>query len=316
MKDKGLKAVYLKLDEDLNIKQEEIPFNDIFNSKSLTNQELFFGFESNFDPYQHHIINPLDHIDLVIKNMNGDFLRPLEVKLTVVPDNATCEKPEPDWGPELVIRPDSTIYCVLGIIDACNDYLHEIRAIFEPVCSRIQSWDNTVEMVSAISSIIDITDAFERQYLRFQKPLIMQPIWKTKGKSANLAENAFDIFIWSDFAFTRLFLNYSRITNQQNPKISRQMRSSLRFARCLYEISCSGRVNLDTIYKQMTFTYQNDKEFAVNGNVTNRYLRSDRLLNPLVKKSTVSKLILNGGEKLLSPERRFDQTIYFTMTEH
>jgi hypothetical protein len=31
-----------------------------------------------------------------------------------------------------------------------------------------------------------------------------------------------------------------------------------------------------------------------------------------MKKDILSDIILGGGEKLLSPERRFDQSIYFT----
>jgi hypothetical protein len=37
-----------------------------------------------------------------------------------------------------------------------------------------------------------------------------------------------------------------------------------------------------------------------------------RRTNPILKPSVLKDIILNGGEKMLSPERRFDQTIYYT----
>ena len=38
-------------------------------------------------------------------------------------------------------------------------------------------------------------------------------------------------------------------------------------------------------------------------------LPRDELLNPRIKKEEISKIILNGGHKMLSPERRFDAAI-------
>jgi type II restriction enzyme len=58
---------------------------------------------------------------------------------------------------------------------------------------------------------------------------------------------------------------------------------------------------------------QSDKAFAANGNVTSKYLRCARLQTPIIKKSEIKNIILNGGEKKLQPERRLDQTIFFTM---
>lgn len=91
------------------------------------------------------------------------------------------------------------------------------------------------------------------------------------------------------------------------------MRSTARLARCIYDISKSGKVRIDEVYRQMAFNYQTDKEFSVSGAITNRYMRSPRLESPIVPRDALYDIILNGGEKLLMPERRFDQTIYFTM---
>jgi hypothetical protein len=63
----------------------------------------------------------------------------------------------------------------------------------------------------------------------------------------------------------------------------------------------------------MAFGHQTDKEFAMNGGITRHYMKSSRRHAPAMYKDCLPEIILNGGEKLLSPERRFDQTIYFTL---
>lgn len=316
MRDNNINPVYLKLDENLQVVQSEISIDDVFNCGNTPTKDLFFGFEMKYDPYQVYSYSQIDHIDLIVKNNStGEFLRPLEVKMTVLPDNSTYRLRPSLWGSEIVIRPDTTIYCALGIADACQYDIQKIRDLFEPICHNIESWGNNTEMVIKFPQILNLLNEFEKQYFHTQKPLILQPIWKTKGKNPDLDDYAFDMFVWSDFAFTRLFLDYSQFNNNNitSAQISRQMRSALRLTRCMYEISKSKKVNLDTIYKQMTFNWQTDKEFSANGRITNRYMSGQRLNKPVLPKDIVEEIILNGGEKLLSPERRFDQTIYFTM---
>lgn len=91
------------------------------------------------------------------------------------------------------------------------------------------------------------------------------------------------------------------------------MRCTARLARCLFELSRVGKVSLRDIYKQMTFDLQTDKEFAANGSITNKYMANPRLTKPLITRDELYNIILNNGEDLLQPERRFDQSIYFTM---
>ena len=39
-------------------------------------------------------------------------------------------------------------------------------------------------------------------------------------------------------------------------------------------------------------------------------MRSARLETPIILKSEIKKIILGGGQELLSPERRFDAILY------
>lgn len=90
------------------------------------------------------------------------------------------------------------------------------------------------------------------------------------------------------------------------------MRSSARLTKILYELSTSHKTNIQRIYTEMAFGLQSDKEFALSGKVTRNYMNHERRTNPLMKQTVLKEIILKGGEKMLSPERRFDQTIYYT----
>jgi len=311
MRDHGCKAVYLKLDKKLNVCPVEISFNDVFNSK-LPNDKLYFSFESKFEPYQKYASDDIGGIDLVVKSIDGKFLRPLEIKLTVLPDSGTSTKAEKLWGSEIVIRPATTKYCALGIADSCTRKMDDIRERFEPIGLDMQNWGNRVEISSKMEDMLKCINSFEKDYVSHQKPVLLQPVWKTQGQSPMLADQAFDIFVWSDFALSRLFLD-NAWENRKGKKINRQMRSAARFFRFMYQMSTSHKVALSKIYHEMDFGRQTDKEFAVAGNTTNKYMSgSPRLLRPCLPSSVVREVILNGGEEELKPERRFDQTLYFT----
>lgn len=209
-----------------------------------------------------------------------------------------------------MIRPATTRYCALGIAHSCKNDFRKIRDIIEPVCHNVRGWGNEHEILAKMTSMLDAIDEIQKTFISKQQPLLMQPIWKTQGKSPLLNEKAFDIFIWSDFALSRLFLDSAR-----NGRVSRQMRSAARLARFLHNVSTSGKVTLNTIYTEMAFNFQTDKEFSVNGKVTRRYMNCPRMNSFAVGRDVLSKIILNGGEKKLSPERRFDQTVFYTVAQ-
>lgn len=121
-----------------------------------------------------------------------------------------------------------------------------------------------------LDDIIEALDVFLNIYSKHERPFLMQPIWKTKGKSPILADNCLDIFVWSDFALCRLLLESG---NSHDEKISRPQRAALRLARFLYELSTKGKVYQKPIYDGMTFDTLNDKEFAVSGKKTNLHMR-------------------------------------------
>jgi len=143
-----------------------------------------------------------------------------------------------------------------------------------------------------------------------QSPLLLQPIWKTKGKSPALADYCLDAFVWSDFAFTRLFVDATKKElNGKSLRVPRYIRSVLWLARMLCDYASTGRFNHGKIIDELSLGHQTDKAFAVNGRGTYRYLSSPILKKPRIHKKQIKEIILGGGQDFLSPERRFDAII-------
>lgn len=313
MLDHAIKAIYITLTEkngQLTIEPKEISINEVFNCGNKTLHDLYFSFESVYKPYQQYSFDSIDGIDLVVKDTNDNYLSPLEVKLTVIPTSQTSNLPEEKWGSELVIRSATTSYCALGMFDSVKNSARDIRDIFEDACSSIQMWDNDYEMTHKMPMLCKAVDNFQLKYYSHQKPLLMQTLWKTQGQSPILADQAFDIVIWSDYAFSRLFLDNSAEVTET---MRRGMRASARLARCLWELSKSGKIRVVDIYRQMAFGNQTDKEFAIGGSLWRKYVTTDRIQNLALSKNVVSEIIEPGYIDRLMPERRFDQTLYFTM---
>jgi hypothetical protein len=62
----------------------------IYLAATLPDEQLHFGFETRFDPFRDFVHDELPAIDLVIgTGAPIRQLRPIEVKLTTLPDNTT-----------------------------------------------------------------------------------------------------------------------------------------------------------------------------------------------------------------------------------
>jgi len=282
----------------------------MFNT-SLPNEKLYFSFESRYEPFNCFVHDELETIDLIIRNVQTEkYIQPLEIKLTTLPDNTTEGLSEDEYGCEIVIRSPTMRYMALSMAYSLRKYFSQIRDIFEPSCLTVRAWDNEDEILNKMPSILRALETFISKYRNYEQPLLMQPVWKTIGKSPNLADNCLDIFVWSNFALTQLFMNSA--INNESPNISRHQRAAARLARFLFEISRTGKVYQKPIYDGMSLGNQTDKEFAISGNKTFPFMKCDRLARPAIHKNQIKEIILGGGQKYLSPERRFDAIIYFS----
>lgn len=207
MRDKGKNAVGISLKADLSTTLEEMSFNNVFGT-DLPNDKIFFRFESDFTPFKPLVADSLEKIGVVIvDNETRKEIRPLEIKLTTLPDDGTSDFAEDRYGSEIVVRSPTMRYVSLSMTQSNSKHLAAIKKIFEPVCKKVDNWENIAEMKSRQNDIFSALKKFLSDYCKTQRPLLVQPIWKTVGKNPELAENCLDVFVWTDFALTRLILD-------------------------------------------------------------------------------------------------------------
>jgi hypothetical protein len=309
----NLDNIYLKLDSNLQVIHSTIDTSILYGIEP-TSDNLFYAFENQFTPYQQYVIGNLPGVDLVTQSRDrGTCLQSIEIKLTALPDHTTCDLAEDNYGCEIVIRPDTIVYLACSIIDSFKGKLDLLKSILDLYPVSISDWTEPSSIIPHIPTMIDALDAIALSLLDYQKPLLMQPVWKTLGKSPKLAENCLDVFIWSDLAFTRLFINLvkSEIDTYGNSRsIARHTRTSIWLFKMIDDFSKHTTFNHRKIIDSLSYNTKNDKAFAVSGRVTQAYMKSPSLTKPRIRQSEIKNIILGGGQNLLSPERRFDAIVY------
>jgi HindVP restriction endonuclease len=308
---KELENIYLYLESDLKVKHGKVSTKKLFGV-APSSKDLFYAFESPYMPYQNLLIGHLPRVDLVTQlKSNGQILRPIEIKLTALPDNSTCNSTDDKFGTELVIRPDTIVYLACSIVINFKGKQDELKALIGKEFDNINDWSNGSSVWKFIPKMILAIDKVILSILDKQEPLVMQPIWKTEGKSPNLSNNCLDVFVWSNFAFVQLFLDVARgeLKDGEN-KITRQVRTIIWLFKMLLDYSKNGQINHQKIIDELSYNTKNDKAFAVSGRVTHPYMQCAELKNPRITKDEIKKIIIGDGQNLLSPERRFDAIIY------
>jgi|TARA_B100000315_G_C14526731_1_gene564180 hypothetical protein len=309
---KNYNNIYLTLNQNLNIVHSTLSTTDLFGLDPQS-EDLFFSFESAYTPYEQLLIGNLPRVDLVTQNKNsGQALKPIEIKLTALPDNTTCELEENKYGTELVVRPDTIVYLACSIAYNFKNRIEELKNNFSNNFMQISDWTEGREVWPYLTSMVEAVDAITLSILERQEPILMQPIWKTFGKSPSLSENCLDVFVWSNFAFIQLFLNVVRGELSSSNRITRQIRTVIWLFKMLYDFANNGRINHAKIIDELSYNTKNDKAFAIGGKVTHPYMSCPELTKPRIRKNEIKNIILGGGENLLSPERRFDAIIYNT----
>ncbi len=177
----------------------------------------------------------------------------------------------------------------------------------------INNWDNATEIAQNAKHLRSALDEALQAVATggLQRPFLIQPLWRTVGQSFELADNCFDVFVWSDVAVMRLPVDQSDDT----ATVSRPIREVARHVRALYEVLSQGDYNYESIYKGMALGSQTDKAFSLNGSKSIRYLAHPHLRQPRLPRNVLSDLITGGGELELRPERRFDAAVVTYMMQ-
>jgi hypothetical protein len=306
----NLENIYLTLDKNLEIKHRRIATSQLFGLEP-TSKNLFYSFESVYLPYQQLLVGTLPRVDLVtINKQNGQALRPIEIKLTALPDNSTHHLNDDKYGTEIVVRPDTIVYLACSMAKNFENKQNELKKYFTNDFLKIKDWTDGAEVWQFLPKMIQVIDLITLSILENQTPILMQPIWKTEGKSPVLAQNCLDIFVWSNLAFIQLFLNVARKELSTEHKITRQIRSIIWLFKMLYDFSKTGKINHNQIIDKLSYNTKNDKAFAVSGRIIQPYMTCNELTKPRIKKDEIKNIILGNGQNLLSPERRFDAIVY------
>lgn len=306
----GIPLVYLTLDQEYVIAKSTITTEQLYTLDPL-NSNTFFCFECVYTPWSIFAVNAVPRVDLVIQDLNTprrDAVRALEIKLTALPDHTTATLSDDHYGCEIVVRPDTIVYLGLSLAELYAADRSSLYKALEPVGSYIRDWSIGTETHPHIRAMAKTLYQILLSKLALQSPLLMQPVWKTKGKLLTLADQCFDIFVWSNFALCKLFANIA----YTDPKITRHARTLIWLTKMLWDFAQHGRFSGSDSIENITYNTRNDKAFASSGFVTRQYMASPELTRPRVPKEAVRDIILGGGQKYLSPERRLDAALLGT----
>ena len=296
---KDIKAKYLSI-QNKAFAVNEISIEKVFGIKA-TSKDIFFAFEASHTPFQKYVIGTLPRTDLVIqRKTSGKCLSGLEVKLTAIPDHTTCELDDEKYGSEIVVRPDTIAYLACSVASSLDKKLDKLVPDIE-----ITDWSDPSKVLPQIKTIISAIQKIALNLEGAQKAFLVQPVWKTQGKSPRLSNNCLDVFVWSNSGFS-YFLSKIANDNPNASKITRQTRTIIWLFKMLYDIKHNGQFNHEMIIDTLSYNTKNDKAFSSAGNVTNKYMKCARLKKPIILKSEIKNIILGGGQNMLSPERRFD----------
>ena len=305
---KEIPLVYLKTDENNKVIHSLITGKQLFGISPLDN-DAFYSFESVYSQYQPFYIGNAPRIDLVIQSkQTGLCLKGLEIKLTALPDNSTCDLSEDEFSCEIVIRPDTISYLACSVATEYPTIAD--RAILKSILgdfSDIHDWEDPAEVIPQFDKCIKAVKRLIIANKDKQTPLILQPIWKTKGKAPILDDHCLDTFVWSNMAAIHLFTSFD-INGIR--RIGRTERTLIWLIKMLLDYADNGQFDAEGIIDKLSYNTKNDKAFSVNGRITYPLLKCNELKSPRVLKSDIKNIILGGGQNLLSPERRFDAIIF------
>lgn len=287
-----------------DIDHKKIDVNSIFGL-GFDSEDIFFAFEYTYGQNQQYVQGDLPRIDLVTKKKSiseNPWLRALEIKLTALPDNSTYKLSEDKYGCELVIRPNTIVHLTLEIINAYSQNIHQLSKILQPLLEKSNDFEVEENTLSRIPEIIQIIKNVLLATPKVQIPFVIQPIWKTVGKSAQLHENCLDAFVWSTSALAKVLLDAAE--QGQSRSFTRAKRSVWWIIKMLSDYARHQIIDPQTV--RIGFSKQTDKAFALSGKRTHPYMSCAELSHPRIRKTEIKNIILGQGEKLLSPERRFD----------
>lgn len=307
MQSKDIKAVYLCTTKENKVVHNYIDGTTLLGINPL-GDEAFYNFEAGYAPYEKFYQGDREKIDIVMMhNETGSVVSGLEVKLTALPDNTTKNRAESEWGTEIVMRPPTICFLACSI---CANYQsanqkERLRGLLRRV-PQINHWEEPEEVLAhyqdILSSVLDVSSDMCDQ----QKPLIIQPIWKTDGNKMRLRDDCLDVFVWSNLSIIQMCCTEDSTGIR---RINRFHRTIIWIYKMLLDYVTYNTFDYKRIIRLQSYNLANDKAFALSGSKSFGFLKGPEILKPRISKFEIKNIILGGGQDLLSPERRFDAVL-------
>lgn len=307
MYSKGIKPIYIQTTKNNEIKHGFIDSYQLLGIEPLSD-EAYYNFEAGYAPYEKFYQGEREKIDLVmLNNTTSEVLSGLEVKLTALPDNTTKSNPESEWGTEIVMRPPTICFLTCSI---CANYStleekEKLRKMLRNV-PQINHWEEIDEVLPHYQKILSSVLAISTDMYEKQKPLIIQPIWKTEGNKMRLKDDCLDVFVWSNLSIIQMCCTENSTDIR---RLNRFHRTIIWIYKMLLDYVTYDTFDYKRIIRLQSYNLANDKAFALPGSKSHSFLKKDVILKPRISKYEIKNIILGGGQDLLSPERRFDAVI-------
>lgn len=307
---KEIEPVYLKTDAENNLYHGYIAGDRLFGVSPLSD-DAFYNYEAGYSAYEKFYTGDREKIDLVMMNRTTEEnLCGLEIKLTALPDNTTKKYDEDKYSCEIVIRPPTICFLACSICANYENDRERLRRLISGV-PKINHWETAEEVAPHYKKIEDVVLDVAANMCDRQTPLILQPVWKTVKDKMQLSDDCLDVFVWSNLAVLQMCVKGDD-RKPDGVEISRFQRTIVWIYKMLFDFCAYDKFDYVEIIKNHSYGNANDKAFSISGIQSHKFLCCDELTHPRIDKSEIKNIILGGGQKMLSPERRFDSVLVYS----
>jgi len=307
-------------DNKLDTRHVLVDWSDIIGTDP---DRAYFEFEQVYSGYAGYTDTPANKSDVVISDKNSTekgHLRPLEIKLVVVPTSSTANKSLEEQSCEIVVRPPTIQQLAFSI---AHSYGEEQRVKLQNIISKALKnpsyypWNDQTLMIKNMPSTLNAAEMISTEGIEIQTPIVLTAIWRTQGQKPFLEENAFDVFVWTDMAFLQLFIGTTRsefytpsgtAKTKLTKNISRPSRALVWLVKSLWDYSAQNTFNFEDIHSKITYGVQSDKAASFTSNAFER-LKSEEFFKPRVRRDELKNILKPEGARYLNPERRLDAVI-------
>lgn len=306
MWDKDLPLNYITADDRLRCHVSESWPDIVYGCDKRILQDSEFCFGSAYEPYE-EMATGVPPMDLVVRDGRKMPLGRIVVRNSVVPDAITRDLEDEGMGPEISVRTPLLKQCALSVASSVAPRSEQALKILDRGVPSDLDWSDWEVVGGFLEDIRGNIDDMESHFMDMQSPLFVHTIWKSERDGPFMDGDAMDAFVWSDFAFTRTFLDEG---GKRSGRVGRLQRCTVRFYLMLTSILRGELPDLDRIVEETGYGLPSEKEFMMNGRQVNRYMTCDRLTRPAVSSEDVTFLASCGFESMIMPERRLDMAVY------